>query len=67
MKPERNGFKTEENIKKLEAVKQYAFIPDIETNLIKQRTKELSTDGQKVTFNDILMTAISKSLHDYQK
>ena len=54
-------------MKKLDAVKQFAFIPDIETNLIKQRTKELSTDGHKVTFNDILMTAISKSLHDYQK
>ena len=64
-KPERNGFKTKENILKLTAVKNIQFIPDIPTELIKKRAKELSAPDARITFNDVLMTAVSKSLHDY--
>lgn len=64
-KAERNGFKTNENTKKLTAVKNVRFIPDIPTETVKRRAKELSTKETRVTFNDILMTAISKSLNDY--
>ena len=71
-RPERNGFKTNENSLKLSAVKNVHFIPDIPTELVKKRAKELSSSSSsssssdaRITFNDVLMTAISKSLHDY--
>ena len=62
---ERNGFKTSENIKKLNVHKKIEVIPDISTELVKKRAKELSTPGMNYTFNDILLTAISKTMNDY--
>ena len=64
-RPERNGYKTVENKTKLTAHKILRFIPDVPTDLIKKRVKELSTPESRITFNDILMTAVSKSIHDY--
>jgi len=46
-------------------LKSFALVPDIPTELIKQRAKELSSEGMRITFNDVLMAAISKSVHDY--
>ena len=43
------------------------MIPDIPTDLVKKRAKELSTPQMKVTFNDIILTAISKTVKDYLK
>ena len=40
---ERNGLKTDEMIKKLSAIKNVQMIPDIPTDLIRKRAKELST------------------------
>ena len=40
---ERNGLKTDEIVKKLSAVKNVEIIPDIPTDLIRKRAKELST------------------------
>ena len=45
--------------------KKVKIIPDISAPLVSKRAKELSTPEMKVTFNDVLMTAISKSIHDY--
>ena len=64
-KPEVNGYKTAEIKQKLTVHKNVAFVPDIETDLLKRRAKELSTDGNKFTLNDILITAISKTIHDF--
>lgn len=67
LKPERNGLKTDEIMKKLNCVKNVEMIPDIPTELVRKRAKELSTPQRKITFNDILMTAISKTINDYLK
>ena len=67
LKPERNGLKTDEIMKKLNCVKNVEMIPDIPTELVRKRAKELSTPQRKITFNDILMTAISKTVNDYLK
>ena len=64
-RPERNGYKTNENRLKLSSVKNVQFIPDIPTELVKKRAKELSSSDARITFNDILMTTISKSINDY--
>ena len=64
---ERNGLKTDEICKKLHSVKNVEMIPDIPTDLIRKRAKELSTPQRKITFNDIIMTAISKTVNDYLK
>ena len=64
---ERNGLKTDEIVKKLNVVKNVEMIPEIPTELIKKRAKELSTPQRKITFNDIIMTAISKTINDYLK
>ena len=40
---ERNGLKTDEVVKKLNCVKNVEMIPDIPTELVKKRAKELST------------------------
>ena len=61
----RNGFKTDENVKKITALKNLHFLPDISTELIKKRAKELSTPQQHQTFNDILMAALSKTCKEY--
>jgi hypothetical protein len=42
-KVERNGLKTNENVKKLNALKKVEMIPDIPTELVRKRAKELST------------------------
>ena len=60
-----NGIKTAEAVKKLNTYKHLRFIPDISTELVKKRAKELSTPQMKLTINDIIMTVMSKSLHDY--
>ena len=64
-RPQRNGLKTNENVKKLTAYKNATALPGISTELIKKRAKELSTPDAKITFNDVLMTALSKTLYDY--
>lgn len=64
-KPARDGFKTEETIKKLDALKNVQMIPEIPTELVKKRAKDLTTPDCRLTFNDVLMTALSKSMHDY--
>ena len=64
---ERNGLKTDEIVKKLSSVKNVEMIPEIPTELIRKRAKELSTPEKKITFNDIIMTAISKTVKDYLK
>lgn len=65
MKSERNGFKTNENIKKLDSLKNVTLIPDLNLEDVKRRAAELSTEKQKVTINDIISAVLSKSLHDY--
>ena len=65
MKAERNGLKSEKAIKSMSAHKLIEFVPDIPTELIKTRAKALSTPEARITFNDVLMTALSKTLHDY--
>ena len=57
---ENNGLKTPEIKAALRDHKQAAFCPSISTDLIKSRSKEL-----KCTFNDILMTCVSRSLKQY--
>ena len=57
---ENNGIKTEKIKKALTAEKQAAFCPSISTALIKTRSKALGC-----TFNDILMTCVSRSLKQY--
>ena len=64
-KREQNGFKTPAITAKLTALKNVQFVPDISADLVRKRAKELSTPQMKVTFNDILMTSISKSMSDY--
>lgn len=64
-KPERNGYKSNEIIKKMSTHKSVMFVPDIETDLIKARAKVLSSEGSRLTFNDILIAAISKTINDY--
>ena len=49
----------------MQAHKLVQFVPDISTDLIKKRAKELSTPEARITFNDVLMTALSKALRDY--
>lgn len=42
-KREQNGFKTPAITEKLSALKNVQFVPDISTDLIRRRAKELST------------------------
>lgn len=65
MQPEVSGLKNKEVQAKLDCLKSFALVPDISTEVIKQRAKELSSEGMRITFNDVLMAAISKSVHDY--
>ena len=62
---ERNGFKTNENVKQLTSKKNVVLLPDINIKDLKRRARELTTDVTKITINDILMTTLSKTLHDY--
>ena len=57
---ELNGIKTEKVKESLTDHKQAAFCPSISTDLIKTRSKALGC-----TFNDILMTCVSRSLKQY--
>ena len=43
MKSERNGFKTSENIKKLNALKNVELLPDLNLEDVKKRAAELTT------------------------
>ena len=66
MKSERNGYKTDEVCGKLKALKSFEFIPDLSIKDVKKKAAELSSTGQqKVTINDVIMTVMSKSIHDY--
>ena len=65
MKSERNGFKTNESITKLTALKNVELIPDLNLEDVKRRAAELTTEKQRVTINDVIMTVMSKSIHDY--
>ena len=44
MKSERNGFKTDESIKKLTALKNVEFIPDLNLEDVKRRAAELTSE-----------------------
>ena len=57
---ELNGIKTEKAKESLTDHKKAAFCPSISTDLIKTRSKALGC-----TFNDILMTCVSRSLKQY--
>lgn len=43
------------------------FIPDIDMNDIKKRATELTTERNRITINDVLMTVLSKTVSDYLK
>ena len=57
---ENNGLKNEVTKAALKDHKQASFCSSISTELIKVRSKELNC-----TFNDILMTCVSRSLKQY--
>ena len=65
MREERNGFKTDEVCKRLSAHKVAEFIPDINIADVKKCAQVLTSEKQKFTINDVLMTVMSKSMHDY--
>ena len=65
MKAEKNGFKNPAITSKLNALKNIQLIPDININDVKRCAAELTVPGFKVTINDILMTVLSKTIHDY--
>jgi len=65
LQPAINGFKTEELVERMDVVKNVQLVPDIPTELVKKRARELQRDGQHVTFNDLLMTALSKTVYEY--
>ena len=67
MKAERNGYKNDEIKSKLVAHKNVEFVPDIDMNDVKKRAAELSSERNKITINDVLMTVISKTVNDYLK
>ena len=64
-KADRNGYKSTEVMNSLTTKKNVKIVPDIPTDLVKKRAKELTTPEQRITFNDVLITALSKTIKDY--
>ena len=62
---ENNGFKNKDICSRMDAHKNVEILPDIALADVKRRVKELSTPQQKITINDLIMTVLSKTLHDY--
>lgn len=66
LKPkEKNQFTEPKVMNNLKAERRVYFSKDIGVNDVKNATKKLSEGSSKITFNDVLMTVLSKTLKSH--